>query len=57
MHEACGRPSAWSNPSDLDEKESDGRDTPQGVAPHAHRTVVGDPNLSAYKWLDNSREY
>ena len=40
-HEACGRPSAWSSHSDLDEKESDERDPPQGVAPHAHRGVVG----------------
>ena len=35
-----GAPSAWSSPSDLDKKESDGRDPPQGVAPHAHRGVV-----------------
>ena len=28
-------PSAWSSHSDLDKKESDGRDPPQGVAPHA----------------------
>ena len=34
-------PSAWSSLSDLDKKESDGRDPPQGVAPHAHRGVVG----------------
>ena len=34
-------PSVWSRPSDLDKKESDGRDPPQRVAPHAHRGVVG----------------
>ena len=34
-------PPAWSSPSDLDYKESDGRDPPQGVAPHPHRGVVG----------------
>ena len=34
-------PSAWSSHSDLDKKDSDGRDLPQGVAPHAHRGVVG----------------
>ena len=34
-------PSAWTSPSDLDKKESDGRDPPQGVAPHAHTGVVG----------------
>ena len=33
-------PLAWSICSDLDKKESDGRDPPQGVAPHAHRGVV-----------------
>ena len=33
--------SAWSRPSDLDKKESDGRDPPEGVVPHAHRGVVG----------------
>ena len=38
-------PSAWSNPSDLDEEESDGRHPPQGVAPHAHRGVVGAHEL------------
>ena len=38
-------PSAWSSPSDLDKKESDGRDLPQRVAPHAHRGVVGAPEL------------
>ena len=36
-----GAPSAWTSPYDLDRKESDGRDPPQGVAPHAHRGVVG----------------
>ena len=30
----------WSSPSDLDRKESDGRDPLQGVAQHAHRGVV-----------------
>ena len=39
-------PSAWSSPSDLDRKKSDGRDPPQGVAPHAHRGVVGAPNYA-----------
>ena len=39
-------PSAWSSPSDLDKKESDGRDPPQGVAPHAHRDVVGAHEVS-----------
>ena len=38
-------PSAWSSTSDLDKKESDGRDPPQGVAPHVHRGVVGAPEL------------
>ena len=33
--------SAWSSHSDLDKKGSDGRDLPQGVAPHAHSGVVG----------------
>ena len=28
--------SAWTRPSDLGKNESDGRDPPQGVAPHAH---------------------
>ena len=37
--------SAWSSHSDLDKKESDGRDLPEGVAPHAHRGVVGAPEL------------
>ena len=41
-----GAPSAWSSPSDLDKKESDGRDPPQGVAPHAHRGVVGAPDIT-----------
>ena len=40
-----GAPSAWTSPSDLDRKESDGRDSPQGVAPHAHRGVVGAHEL------------
>ena len=31
--------------SDLEKKESDGRDPPQGVAPHAHRGVVGASEL------------
>ena len=38
---ANGGISAWFSPSDRDKKESDGRDPPQGVAPHAHRGVVG----------------
>ena len=33
--------SSWSRPSDLDKKESDGRNVPQGVAPLAQRRVVG----------------
>ena len=36
---------AWSTHSDLDEKESDGRDPTQGVAPHARRGVVGALDL------------
>ena len=51
-----GAPSAWSSPSDLDKKEFDGRDPPQGVAPHGHRGVVspwslrgiGEPFLGTY---------
>ena len=39
-------PSAWTNPSDLDKKESNGRDPPLGVAPHG---VVGAPNLVVFK--------
>ena len=39
-------PSAWNSPSDLDKKEFDGRDPPQGVAPHTD--VVGAP-VSACK--------
>ena len=35
----AGAAYVWSNPSDLDKKESDGRDPPEGVAPHAHREV------------------
>ena len=38
-------PSTWTSPSDLDRKESDGRDPPQGVEPHAHRGVIGAPEL------------
>ena len=38
-------PSAWPSPSDLDKKESDGRDPPQEVAPHAHRGVVDAPDF------------
>ena len=38
-------PSAWTSPSDLDRKEPDEWDPPQGVAPHAHRGVVGTPEL------------
>ena len=34
-------PLARTSPSDLYEKESDGRNPPRGVAPHAHRGVVG----------------
>ena len=34
-------PSVWSSPSDLDKRESGGRDSPQGVAPHSQRGVVG----------------
>ena len=44
-----GAPSTWTSPSDLDKKESDGRHPPQGVAPHAHRGVVGAPELC--RWL------
>ena len=44
-----GAPSAWTSPSDLDKRELDGRDLPQGVAPHAHRGVVGAPELC--RWL------
>ena len=32
-------------PSDLDKKQSDGRDPPQGFAPHDHRDVVDAPEL------------
>ena len=42
---AVDAPSALSSPSDLDKKESDGRDPPQGVVPHAHRGVGGAPEL------------
>ena len=38
-------PSAWSSPSDLEKKEADGQDPPQGVAPHAHRGAVGTHEL------------
>ena len=38
-------PLTWSSPSDLDNKESDGRDPPQGVAPYAHRGAVGAPEM------------
>ena len=31
---------AWSSRSDLDQKESDGRDPPQGVAPHALQRLI-----------------
>ena len=41
-------PSAWSSSSDLDKKESDGRDSPQGVAPHAHRGVVDAHDEALY---------
>ena len=44
LTQRVGAPSAWTSPSDLDRKESDGRDPPQGVAPHAHRGVVGAPD-------------
>ena len=37
----AGAPLTKTSPSDLDKKESDGRDPPQGVAPHAHRGEVG----------------
>ena len=37
--------SAWSSLSDLDKKESDERDSPQAVAPQAHRGVVGAHEL------------
>ena len=42
-------PSAWSCPSDLDKKKSDGREPPQGVAPHAHRGVIGAPRTKSLK--------
>ena len=35
------QPLGMVQPSDLDKTESDGRDPPQGVAPHARRGVVG----------------
>ena len=38
-------PLAWSSSSDLDKKEPDGQDPPEGVAPHAHRGVVGAHEL------------
>ena len=40
-----GALSVWSSSSDLDKKESDGRDPPQGIAPHAHRGIVGAHEL------------
>ena len=45
-------PSAWCSPSDLDKKESRGRDPPHGVAPHADRGVVGTHELC--RWLASS---
>ena len=49
-------PSAWSSPSDLDRKESNGRNSPHGVAPHAHRSNFSAQlyttysNFTAYWW-------
>ena len=44
-----GAPTSWTSPTDLDKKESDGRDPPQGVMRHAHRAVVGA--LELCRWL------
>ena len=64
-----GAPSAWFSHSDLDKKESDGRDPPQGVAPHAHEDVIGARErfahlviiiVSVEEWLlseDHTREH
>ena len=35
------RPGRRQARQDFDKKESDGRDPPQGVAPHVHRGVIG----------------
>ena len=40
-----GRPRHGSSPSDVDKIESDEQDPPQGVAPHAHKGVVGAHEL------------
>ena len=49
-----GAPSAWSRPSDLDKKESDGRDSPQEVVPHAHRCLVCAPECCEWDVISNS---
>ena len=38
--ETCGRTLVMVSNADLDKKGSDGRDSPQGVSPDAHRCVV-----------------
>ena len=40
-----GAPSAWSSPSDIGKKASDGQNPPQGVAPHTCRGVVGADDM------------
>ena len=46
--------SAWSSPTDIDKKESGGWNPPQGVAPHAHRDVVGAHEGIAANLYENS---
>ena len=48
IREPVDAPSAWSSPSDLGKTESDGRNSPQGVAPHANRGVAGVPVNAVY---------
>ena len=51
-HEACGLhgcPRAWSSHSNLDKKESDERDPPQVLAPHAQSGVVDWVRVEQWK--------
>ena len=51
QHEACGRPLGMVQPLGFRQKETDGRDPPQGVAPHAHRGVVRTHNYAGDFYL------
>ena len=43
----ASEPSSFSNPSDPEKTESDGRDLLRGVAPHARRSVFGSSEMNS----------